>query len=257
MMKIKIDFCGFWGSFNKKDNLFVKILSKYFEIEICDNPDFVICSNRGTPFEYMKYSCPRIMFMGENMSPDFTVFDYVIGFDFIEFGDRYFRLPFAFYNDDASPWIPKILTEDEAWEILKEKKYFANFIYGHESSVKMRESIFKKLMEYKHVVSPGSFMNNTENTNKKVKRCSWKVKTEYLKYSKFTIAGDSIKYPGFVTEKIVQPFQQHSIPVYWGSTKIDVDFNTEAFVWCKDIEDLDRMLAQVQFLDTHDDAYIC
>ena len=47
----------------------------------------------------MKYDCVRLMFMGENMSPDFTVFDYCIGFDFMEFGDRYFRLPFAFYFD--------------------------------------------------------------------------------------------------------------------------------------------------------------
>lgn len=255
-MKIKLDFCGFWSSFNKQDNLFVRMLSKHFEIEITDNPDFVICSNRGKPFEYMRYNCPRIMFMGENMSPDFTVFDYVIGFDFLEFGDRYFRLPFAYYSDDALPWIPEQLTEDDAWKILKGKRYFANFIYGHESSLRMRENIFAKLNTYKDVVSPGSYMNNTEKSTKKLKRCSWKVKNEYLKFSKFTIAGDSIQYPGFVTEKIVQPFQWHSIPIYWGSPRIDEDFNTDAFVWCKESNDLDRMLEEVQYLDQHDDAYI-
>ena len=74
---IKLDFCGFWGSLKKKNNLFYNLLSKHFDVEISDNPDFVICSNRGKPFEYMKYDCPRIMFMGENQSPDFTVFDYV------------------------------------------------------------------------------------------------------------------------------------------------------------------------------------
>ena len=68
MKTLKIDFCGFWGSFKKEKNLFVKILSKHFNVEISDNPDFVICSNRGNPFEYMKYDCVRIMFMGENMS---------------------------------------------------------------------------------------------------------------------------------------------------------------------------------------------
>lgn len=256
MKKIKIDFCGFWGSFKKEDNLFIRLLSKHFEIVISDNPDFVICSNRGTPFEYMKYDCPRIMFMGENMSPDFTVFDYIIGFDFIGFRDRYFRLPFAFYNDDAKPWIPKKLTEDEAYRILKEKKYFANFVYGHESAKRTREVLFERLNEYKPVVSPGSFMNNVCDKNSRIKRCSWNEKNEYLKYSKFTIAGDSIEYPGFVTEKIVQPFQQHSIPIYWGSPKIDKDFNTEAFVWCKGFEDLERTLKEVEYIDTHDDAYV-
>ena len=91
MDTIKIDFCGFWSSFNKEKNLFSILLSKHFNVEISDNPDFVICSNRGKPFEYMQYDCPRIMFMGENLSPDFTAFDYVIGFDYLEFGDRYFR----------------------------------------------------------------------------------------------------------------------------------------------------------------------
>ena len=78
MKTIKIDYCGFWSSFNKEKNFFTIMLSKHFNVEISDNPDFVICSNRGKPFEYMKYDCPRIMFMGENLSPDFTVFDYVM-----------------------------------------------------------------------------------------------------------------------------------------------------------------------------------
>ena len=38
--------------------------------------------------------------------------------------------------------------------------------------------------------------------------------------------------------------------------KIDMDFNTESFVWCKGFNDLDRMLEEVQYLDTHDDAYV-
>ncbi|MBP3446604.1 MAG: hypothetical protein J6K64_04930 [Clostridia bacterium] len=253
MKTLKIDFCGFWGSFKMEKNLFVKILSKHFNVEISDNPDFVICSNRGNPFEYMKYDCVRIMLMGENMSPDFTVFDYCIGFDFLEFSDRYFRLPFGFYFDDAKPWIPEKLDIASAKEILEGKKYFCNFIYGHQSSHGMRENLFEALDSYKPVVSPGSYMNNVNNEKK---RCSWQEKNEYLKASKFTIAGDSIEYPGFVTEKIVQPFMCHSIPVYFGSTKIDEDFNTNSFVWCKSKDDIERTLEQVKFLDTHDDAYI-
>ena len=171
--KIKINFCGFWGSFNKEKNLFTTILSKTFDVEISEDPDFVICSNRGVPFEYMDYDCVRIMFMGEPISPDFTAFDYVIGFDYIEFGDRYFRLPFGFYFDDGKPWIPEKLSYRRAKEILEEKKYFCNFIYGHESPSKMREDLFREIGKYKTVVSPGSYLNNV-NGNKK--RCSWQEK---------------------------------------------------------------------------------
>ena len=119
MKTIKIYFCGFWGSFINDKNLFTILLSKYFNVEITDNPDFVICSNRSSPFEYMKYDCPRIMFMGENLSPDLTVFDYVIGFDYLDFGDRYFRLPFSFYYDDAKPWIPEKISLEKAKDTLK------------------------------------------------------------------------------------------------------------------------------------------
>lgn len=253
MKTVKIDFVGFWGSFKKDDNLFTRILSKRYKVEISDKPDFVICSNRGGAFEYIKYDCARIIFMGENMSPDFTVFDYCIGFDYMDFGDRYFRLPYAFYFDNAKPWIPETLSYEKAKEICEAKKYFCNFIYGHPSSHGMREKLFETLNDYKRVESPGSFLNNV-NGNKK--RCSWAEKNEYLTASKFTIAGDSISYPGFVTEKIVQPFMQHSVPVYFGNPQIDDYFNTDAFVWCKSEADLNKTLEEVKYLDTHDDAYI-
>ena len=259
MKTIKIDFCGFWSSFNKKENAFTKILSKYFIVEVCDKPDFVICSNRGKPFEYMRYDCIRIMFMGENMSPDFTVFDYCIGFDYIEFGDRYFRLPFAFYNDNGRPWIPDRLSEEDARSILNAKKYFCNFIYGHESSHGMRERLFRELSEYRQVISPGSYLNNvhpSSDEGKKGRRCTWKEKAQYLRDSKFTIAGDSIVYPGFVTEKIVQPFEMHSIPIYFGNPIIDRDFNPKAFVWCRNVSDVKRTVETVMYLDTHDEEYI-
>ncbi len=252
MQTVKINFCGFWSSFDKKENLFSIILSKHFKVEISENPDFVICSNRGNPFEYMKYDCVRIMFMGENMSPDFTAFDYCVGFDFMDFGDRYFRLPFGFYFNDANPWIPEKITEEKAEEILKSKKYFCNFIYGHRSSHGMREKLFEKLSEYKEVISPGSFLNNTGGKG----RCSWAEKNEYLRLSKFTIACDSISYPGFVTEKIVQPFQCHSIPVYYGSTRIDEDFNMDSFVWCSSETDIKRAVEKIIALDKNDEAYM-
>lgn len=250
---LKVNFCGFWGSFNKTNNLFYNILSKHFNVEISDYPDFVICSNRGKPFEYMQYDCPRIMFMGENLSPDFTVFDYVIGFDYLEFGDRYFRLPFAFYSDNAEPWVPERITKKNAWELLNKKKYFCNFIYGHQSSLGMREKLFQELNKYKPVVSPGRYLNNM-NTN----GCSWLEKRKYLGLSKFTIAGDSIVYPGFFTEKIIQPFEHHSIPIYFGNPRINEDMNEKAFIWCKSTDDSDiqKTIERVKYLNEHDEAYI-
>ena len=191
------------------------------------------------------------MFMGENLSPDFTAFDYVIGFDFLDFGDRYFRLPFVFYFENAIPWTPKKLDRKEAAQLLKEKKYFCNFIYGHQSASNIREAIFKRLNEYKQVISPGRFLNNMNTTG-----CNWREKHQFLSQSKFTIACDSICYPGFVTEKILDPFIYQSIPVYGGSTRIGEDFNTKAFVHCKSLEDVENAVQEVIRLDQDDEAYL-
>ncbi len=253
MDKIKLGFCGFWGSFKPEKNLFVNILKKYFEVEITDikkgsDPDFLICSNRGLPFEYTQFDCVRIMFMGENLSPDFTAFDYVIGFDRMQFGDRYFRLPLGLYSDS----IPNFErpTKTQAEEILRNKKHFCNFIYGHQSQG-LREAIFEKLQEYKPVISPGRIFNNCGTNG-----CSWAEKNIYLKESKFTIAGDSIQYPGFMTEKLIQPLQAGSVPVYCGDPTITQEINPDCIIECKHAEQLDSLLETVREIDSDNKKYI-
>lgn len=158
-----------------------------------------------------------------------------------------------FYNDDGEAWIPKIIDEEMARSLFDKKDIFCNFIYGHPSANGMRELLFKRLNEYKPVLSPGSYLNNV-NANKR--RCSWQEKYEYLIRSKFTIACDSIAYPGFITEKIMQPFTFHSVPVYNGNPNVCDDFNEKSFVWCKSKNDVERVVEQIIYLDTHDDEYM-
>ena len=148
MKTIKLKFCNFWSSFNEKNNLFYNLLKKHFVIEFSENPDFVICSNRGKLFEYMKYDCPRIMFMGESLSPDWSAIDYCVGFDYMEFGDRFFRLTYGLYSDDAIPFRPESLSFDDAVEILHQKKYFCNFIYRTPSPNGIRDEMFSALNDY-------------------------------------------------------------------------------------------------------------
>ena len=42
---------------------------------------------------HLSYNCVKIFFTGESLVPDFNVCDYALGFDYIEFDDRYMRLP--------------------------------------------------------------------------------------------------------------------------------------------------------------------
>lgn len=53
-----------------------------------------------------------------------------------------------------------------------------------------------------------------------------------------------------------EPLLRHSVPVYYGNPKIDDYFNPDAFVWCKNEADLDKMLDEVKYLDQNNGAYI-
>lgn len=258
MEKLKIKFCNFHGNFKPKVSLYYQIYSKYYDVELCDeSPDLVIAGNLGDPFQWAKYrDCPRLMEICENISPDFTSFDYVMGFDFITFSDRYIRMPFAYIRDEGS-YIPQKLTREDAERIMKEKKYFCNFIYNHEPNHGMRKKLFDALNEYKEVTSAGPYLNNAvEKGITSNKNIDYKEKYEIVKNSKFTIAVDSISYPGFVTEKITHAFMNHSIPIYFGNPEIGRDFNTDACIVCKGVDDIERVVNEVIRLDNDDEAYM-
>lgn len=259
---IRINFCGCGNELRPNNNLILNILKKHYTVEISDNPDFVICGIGGNHFEYMKYDCVRILLMTENLSPDFTVFDYCIGFDYLEFGDRYFRLPYSFQTKSGKPWIPQLVSEEQAYECLsRDKKFFCNFIYRHPSSHGVREKIFDRISEYKEITSAGNFRNNISgevrnySNNGGALHIGHDEKLEYLRRSKFTIACESVIYPGFETEKIVDAFSMHSIPIYYGADTITNTFNRKAFINVGETG-LDDMVEIVSELDNHDEKYV-
>ena len=140
MKTLKLYYAGFWENFNVEDNFFSKILKKRYEIVLDPvDPDFVICSPLGNPFEYMRYDCPRIMYTAEFISADFTAIDYFIGYDDISFGDRAYRFPYFLY--DCFDYYKGPPTEAEARKMLEQKEYFCNYIFGHDTQLGIREKI--------------------------------------------------------------------------------------------------------------------
>ena len=94
MEKIKIKFVDFWPGFDEKNNDFYEILSKKYNIEISDYPEFLFYSVFGD--DNLDYDCIKIFYTGENFIPDFNNCDYAIGFHKIEFGQRHLRIPLYF-----------------------------------------------------------------------------------------------------------------------------------------------------------------
>ncbi len=253
MKTIKIHFTGFWKSFNPDKNMFTYILRKRYNVVIDSvNPDFVICSPLGEPYEYIKYDCPRIMYTGEFLTADFNAIDYFIGYDNIEFGDRSFRFPLFLWSDDGSFASSESLTEDEARKELQSKQYFCNYIFGHDTALGKREEILEKLSQYKRVECAGKQFNNMPNGE----RYTIRTKTELMRKCKFSITAESVCYPGFTSEKLVDGFRAKTIPIYYGDPTVDNDFNMNSFVDCYRYPTIDDAVKKIIEIDKNDDLYV-
>lgn len=250
MKTIKLKFLGFWSDFDDNNNIFTNTLRKHFNVVLSEEPDYLICSLFCPPFEYCKYDCVRIFFSGENFSPDFNVFDYAIGFDEINYNDRFMRFPLYLFDGDIFR-LDEIRSEVADKKI--EKDIFCNFIYSHQSSHGFREEIFYKLSEYSKVESNGSYLNNQPDGSFVM---GYDKKKNYLKRCKFTIAVESTILNGFTTEKIIHPFASNSIPIYFGNPNISRDFNEKAFINCHDFPDVESIIAKVKELDEDENAYL-
>lgn len=231
MKTIKLDFVDFWDGFDKKDNFFYKIIAERYKVIISDNPDYIFFSVFGV--EHKKYNCIKIFYTGESVSPDFEECDYAMGFDYIEFGDRYCRLPnYLRKTNDVELVSKKHLNVEAA---IKQKESFCCFCYSN-GSAKERNYFFKELSKYKKVDSGGTVFNNIgylvgngRHTKAKDRDSS---KIEWQKKYKFCIAFENISYNGYTTEKLPQAFAAQTIPIYWGNPLIGKEFNENAFINC-------------------------
>lgn len=249
---IKVKFLGtyYQGEAYKRHNLY-PILNEHFDLEVCDDPDFVIATSLDKPFNWCNYDCVRVLFTGENYSPDFNIFDYAVTSDDIHFGDRFYR--YQQFNDKGWAVAASKKHIDVPDDLLSQKQYFCDFIYKNGNGQPGREAMFHKLNAYKRVESGGTWLNNMPGG----RVIGWPdEKQEFQKLCKFTIAIDSIQYPGFITEKITNAFMNRTIPIYLGAPDVETIFNPKAFINCANFETLDDVVEYVKFLDNNDEAYM-
>lgn len=92
MKTIKVKTVDFNSAKESSQNHFiVRLLRKKYNVEVSDDPDLLIYSVWGK--EHQKYHCTKLFYTAEPFSPNFNECDYAIGFDPIQFGSRYLRLP--------------------------------------------------------------------------------------------------------------------------------------------------------------------
>lgn len=240
---ININFSDFWVGFVKEDNYFYNLLSNHFDVKISDDPDLLIFSCYGK--DYLKYKCVRIFYASENQRIDFSCCDYGIGFDYLK-RQNYFRLPLYVYylNGNVEAFVKNDL---DVRKILLEKTEFCNMIVSNPNSER-RIKFFQKLSKYKKVDSGGRYLNNIGQPVQN--------KMNFIRKYKFTFAFENSAYPGYTTEKIMEPMLSYSIPIYWGNPLIHREFNPKSFVNSNDYANDDELIERIIELDVNEDKYL-
>ncbi len=257
MKKIKIKYCKYSNAdetipltFNY---FFHNILKKYYDVEVSDTPDYIFYHE--STYEYLKYNCIRIYYTGENLTPNFNLCDYATSIDYMDFGDRYHRLPpylvASFYtkkdielakNIDFKN--PKIFTRAD----LAKKTEFCSFVYSNYLADIKRQILFDKLNTYKKVNSGGRYINNIGGPVEN--------KLEFELKHKFSMAIENSCRAGYTTDRIVNSIAADTIPIYWGNPEIGKEFNTKRFINCHEYKSFDEVVERVKEIDNNDDLYL-
>lgn len=261
MKEVKIKFCGMGPEYDTPNNFIYEILSKRYKVKLSDNPDYIFYQFGAKDF--LDYDCVRIFYTAENIVPDFNLCDYGISYQYIDFGDRYFRYPVYFVNsfkpykgdDYATNLFLAMNKHLNAQKYLPDKKEFCSFVYSNEKGAECRKKIFECLSSYKKVNSGGRYLNNIGG--------AVEDKLVFQRKHKFSIAFENSSSSGYTTEKIVHAFAAGTIPIYWGNPDIEKEFNPESFINCNafgltekgEPEILEKILCRIIEIDENDDLF--
>lgn len=246
------------------DYFILKVLNEYFDVEECEDPDFIFYSVLS--HEYLNYNCVRIFLTQENVLPDFNICDYAIAYPYLEFEDRYMRYPLYLLpspkKSDSSYEYNLELAEhkhENVESLLEEKTGFCSYVVSNGRAAKCRQDIFESLSDYKTVNSGSRFMNSEGGPVKS--------KLQFQKKHKFAIAFENTSTSGYNTEKLMQAFAAQTIPIYWGDTSVAKVFNPKSFINCHDYgltayddsrneEAIRKIVERVKEIDNNDDLYM-
>ena len=185
---------------------FADILMQRYDVVFSDDPDYVIYGPFGD--EHLKFfNAVKIMYTGECITPDFNECDYAIGFDHIEFGDRYLRYPLWIKYGEAK----NTLMENKHKDVTEDLSHrdFCSFVVSNDFADPMRDKLFEEISKYKDIASGGRYRNNINMPE------GVKDKHEFQKQYKFALVPENASHPGYCTEKLMEAFGAKTVPIYW------------------------------------------
>jgi hypothetical protein len=250
---------GFTDYFKPIDEFFTHVLSQDFHIIRDDeNPEYLIFCDENFGTDNKKFDnrpVTKIFYTGENRRPWNYNCHFAVSFEHME-GPQYYRLP-LFVVDE---WVYRVKLGMASIFHARMRPYvpiadkFCSFIVKN-GGCDTRNNAFDLLSRYKRVDSPGAWKNNCPRLDDTNLFMFHTNKIKFMSQRKFNLCYENSSYPGYATEKIYQALYAGTVPIYWGSPTIALDFNPKAFVNRHDFDEDYEMFQYIQYLDQNDSAY--
>ncbi|SES37925.1 Glycosyltransferase family 10 (fucosyltransferase) C-term [Butyrivibrio fibrisolvens] len=255
MKKISIAFEDFFKGFDPYNNVIYRLLKDKYDVEVIDISDkeqrskvqYLFFSVFGN--NYLEYDCIRIFISGENLCPNFNLCDYAIGFEYMDFEDRYIRFPIYLWDMYQADYNRLLDNKDNIGESPEKRKFCGIVVSNNLFSDPMREDFFNELSKYKRVDSGGRAFNNIGKPD------GVEDKNQFLCNYKFSIAFENSSYSGYCTEKLMQAFSSGTVPIYWGDPRAIEVFNKGAYIDCTGLS-ISEAIEKVKAIDNDDEAYL-
>jgi hypothetical protein len=248
---LKIKFADYHEGFDPEKNFFGDLLSAKFNLQLSSKPEILIYTSFGR--SHVNFRCLKIYWTGENRRPDFNQCDFAFTFDEHSPDAKNYRLPLYVHYPhtygfgDLSCITNRNLNGAEADKIRLQKTKFCNMVVSNAKRDRKCEEFFYKLSKYKKVDSGGRYLNNIGSVVPD--------KLDFIKDYKFTMSFENSSYPGYTTEKIIEPMFVRSIPVYWGNPNIATEFNPGSFINLHDFATVDEAIQRIIEIDQDDELY--
>jgi len=246
----------------------------FFERLACIRDSYNFIESEKSKFIiYQSRNCPvghrgkvKIQFGVENMKPNMQECDWAFGFPLEEevSNKRYLRLP-NYVRLGAGDDLVKVNLDVRS--IISKKKKFCAFICFN-GNVRFRNRFFRRLSQYKRIDAPGKVFNNIPfidggfNNVEALERClvndfygKFDRKVKFLRDYKFVIAFENEESVGYTSERLYHAFSARCIPIYWGNSQVDKDFNTKSFLNFYDYGSVDALIDAVIEIDKDEDKW--
>lgn len=253
---------GFTDTFDSIVTFFTDVLSVDYDIVRNDeSPDYLIFCDRNFGNNNTNYNnrrCVKIFYTGENERPQNYVCHYAISFDHVD-NEQQYRLPlyvlYDYLNQKRGDVTTTKTVDRDPSDLIKkfQTNKFCSFVVKNGACEK-RNYFFQRLNEYKKVDSAGPLFNNVGYYLERGEN-SGIAKMNFLKDYKFNLCFENSSYPGYATEKLYEAYMYGTVPIYWGSTTIDCDFNTKAFLNWHDYQDDDAFIEAIIEIDQKPELY--